>query len=75
MLTQSLESLTLEAVAKEAGIRKGGLLYQFPTKKIYYRTLLLYFLVQLMRIFIDMQIRLKKDVGREHLFEPIKKIY
>ncbi|MFD1206868.1 TetR family transcriptional regulator [Sporosarcina contaminans] len=72
-----MESLTLEAVAKEAGIRKGGLLYQFPTKKIYYRTLLLYFLVQLMRIFIDMQlkIRLKKDVGREHLFEPIKKIY
>lgn len=30
--TQSISHLTLEAVAKEAGLSKGGLLYHFPSK-------------------------------------------
>ncbi|AEG60407.1 TetR/AcrR family transcriptional regulator [Desulforamulus ruminis] len=30
---QGLERLTLEAVAKEAGLSKGGLLYHFPSKE------------------------------------------
>ncbi len=29
---EGVEKLTLEAVAKKAGISKGGLLYHFPTK-------------------------------------------
>jgi AcrR family transcriptional regulator len=33
ILDQGAEALTLEAVANEAGISKGGLLYHFPTKR------------------------------------------
>ncbi|MFC7715316.1 TetR/AcrR family transcriptional regulator [Nonomuraea recticatena] len=33
LLTDGAESLTLEAVAKRAGVSKGGLFYHFPTKQ------------------------------------------
>lgn len=33
ILDKGAESLTLEAVAQEAGLSKGGLLYHFPTKR------------------------------------------
>lgn len=33
MLKTNLQTLTLDAVAKEAGISKGGLLYHFPSKE------------------------------------------
>ena len=33
ILANGAESLTLEAVAQEAGLSKGGLLYHFPTKR------------------------------------------
>lgn len=33
ILSQGVEKLTLEAVAKEAGISKGGLLHHFPNKQ------------------------------------------
>ncbi|MEV4571514.1 TetR/AcrR family transcriptional regulator [Nonomuraea sp. NPDC049419] len=33
LLSQGAESLTLEAVAKRAGVSKGGLFYHFPTKQ------------------------------------------
>ncbi|MEV0380592.1 TetR/AcrR family transcriptional regulator [Nonomuraea sp. NPDC050643] len=33
LLTEGAESLTLEAVAKRAGVSKGGLFYHFPTKQ------------------------------------------
>ncbi|GII93214.1 TetR/AcrR family transcriptional regulator [Sinosporangium siamense] len=33
LLSQGAESLTLEAVAKQAGVSKGGLFYHFPTKQ------------------------------------------
>ncbi|MDP9866492.1 MULTISPECIES: TetR/AcrR family transcriptional regulator [Streptosporangium] len=33
LLTEGAESLTLEAVARRAGISKGGLFYHFPTKQ------------------------------------------
>ncbi|MEM6283094.1 MAG: TetR/AcrR family transcriptional regulator [Chloroflexota bacterium] len=33
VLEQGLEQLTLEAVAKQAGVSKGGLLYHFPDKE------------------------------------------
>ena len=33
ILDKGADALTLEAVAKEAGISKGGLLYHFPSKK------------------------------------------
>ena len=32
--SQGLDRLTLEAVAKEAGLSKGGLLYHFPSKEV-----------------------------------------
>ena len=34
ILERGAEALTLEAVAKEAGLSKGGLLYHFPTKRL-----------------------------------------
>ncbi|WP_031166476.1 TetR/AcrR family transcriptional regulator, partial [Streptosporangium roseum] len=33
LLTEGAESLTLEAVARRAGVSKGGLFYHFPTKQ------------------------------------------
>jgi AcrR family transcriptional regulator len=33
ILANGAESLTLEAVARQAGLSKGGLLYHFPTKR------------------------------------------
>ncbi|MEV4111662.1 TetR/AcrR family transcriptional regulator [Nonomuraea sp. NPDC049695] len=33
LLSEGAESLTLEAVAKRAGVSKGGLFYHFPTKQ------------------------------------------
>jgi len=39
-------ALTLEAVAKEAGVSKGGLLYHFPSKDALVRGLLEYYLEQ-----------------------------
>lgn len=33
MVTQGAKGLTLEAVAREAGVSKGGLLYHFPNKE------------------------------------------
>jgi AcrR family transcriptional regulator len=33
ILEQGIESLTIDAVAQEAGISKGGLFYHFPSKK------------------------------------------
>jgi AcrR family transcriptional regulator len=33
ILDQGVEALTLEAVAQQAGVSKGGLLYHFPSKK------------------------------------------
>jgi AcrR family transcriptional regulator len=33
ILDQGVEALTLEAVAQQAGLSKGGLLYHFPSKK------------------------------------------
>jgi AcrR family transcriptional regulator len=34
ILDQGVDALTLEAVAKEAGLSKGGLLYHFQTKRL-----------------------------------------
>jgi AcrR family transcriptional regulator len=34
ILEQGVEALTIDAVAQEAGISKGGLFYHFPSKKI-----------------------------------------
>lgn len=33
VLSRGVENLTLDAVAKQAGVSKGGLLYHFPTKE------------------------------------------
>jgi len=33
ILKNGIEALTLEAIAREAGVSKGGLLYHFPSKK------------------------------------------
>ncbi|MFD0884645.1 TetR/AcrR family transcriptional regulator, partial [Streptosporangium algeriense] len=33
LLTEGAGSLTLEAVARRAGVSKGGLFYHFPTKQ------------------------------------------
>jgi len=34
ILDKGVDSLTLESVAKEAGLSKGGLLYHFPSKRL-----------------------------------------
>jgi AcrR family transcriptional regulator len=34
IVTQGIEKLTLDAVAREAGVSKGGLLYHFPSKEV-----------------------------------------
>lgn len=39
LLSQGGESLTLEAVAKRAGVSKGGLFYHFPTKQALVRAM------------------------------------
>lgn len=41
MSSEGVRSLTLEAVARQAGVSKGGLLYHFPTKHALLRALLL----------------------------------
>lgn len=42
--TEGAKSLTLEAVAREAGLSKGGLLYHFPTKEELVEALFKYYL-------------------------------
>jgi AcrR family transcriptional regulator len=49
---QGVERLTLEQVAREAGVSKGGLLYHFPNKEALIRGMILYYLE---RFFEDYQ--------------------
>ena len=42
--TEGANSLTLEAVAREAGLSKGGLLYHFPTKEELVESLFTYYI-------------------------------
>ncbi|GKU79455.1 TetR/AcrR family transcriptional regulator [Paenibacillus sp. L3-i20] len=51
ILTEDFQSLTLDAVAKEAGVSKGGLLYHFPNKEELLKGLTLYIFEQFNALF------------------------
>lgn len=44
VINQGVDSLTLEATAREAGISKGGLLYHFPSKQALIEGMIRYYL-------------------------------
>lgn len=44
VINHGVDSLTLEATAREAGISKGGLLYHFPTKQALIEGMILHYL-------------------------------
>ena len=44
VIEQGVERLTLEQVAAEAGISKGGLLYHFPTKEALIKSMISHYL-------------------------------
>ncbi|MBH5317869.1 TetR family transcriptional regulator [Paenibacillus sp. GSMTC-2017] len=51
ILTVDFQSLTLDAVAKEAGVSKGGLLYHFPNKEELLKGLALHIFEQFIELF------------------------